>query len=180
MVFYYKMWDLVKEKGISHNELSILAGVSKATLTKMRKDQYVSLESLDKIRGVLGCKFEDMISSEPPSKNSVSNIKTTTDSMQHFSKALSTYIQQTGITVSQISKITGVSVNTVKSIIDGNNSSAYTVLKMMKLGQGFCELLDNNTVETSINDISLRKNNDDFRELQIKKDIEKKKAGLYR
>ena len=66
MVYYYKLWNLLKEKGISQKEIANRTGVSSATLAKMRKGEYVSLEVIDKIGDELGCTIEDLLTSTPP------------------------------------------------------------------------------------------------------------------
>ena len=51
------MWSLMKDKNVTQRELANGTGVSTATLTKMRKGEYVSLEVIDKIRMFLNCDF---------------------------------------------------------------------------------------------------------------------------
>ena len=43
MVFYHKLWNPVQKRGISQKGLSKRTGASSATLTKMRKGEYVRL-----------------------------------------------------------------------------------------------------------------------------------------
>lgn len=46
MFYFYKLWDLIDERGISQNSLVKLTGLSSATLSKMRADKAISLEAL--------------------------------------------------------------------------------------------------------------------------------------
>lgn len=75
MVYYHKMWSLMKDKNVTQRELANGTGVSTATLTKMRKGEYVSLEVIDKIRMFLNCDFEDLITSTPPNDTTIIAIR---------------------------------------------------------------------------------------------------------
>ncbi len=52
MVYYHKLWAKMSENALAQKALAARTGVSSATLTKMRKEEYVSLEVFDKIREV--------------------------------------------------------------------------------------------------------------------------------
>ena len=60
-VSYKKLWKLLIDKVIKKKELSSMAGVSPATITKMGKGGHVTTEVLVKICSALGCKVEDII-----------------------------------------------------------------------------------------------------------------------
>ena len=60
-VSYKKLWKLLIDKDIKKKDLSAMAGVSPATITKMGKGGHVSTEVLVKICSALGCKVEDII-----------------------------------------------------------------------------------------------------------------------
>lgn len=60
--FSYKpLWKLLIDAGMSKQELRLKTGISSATLTKLNKGQYVSMEVLDKICQLLDCRIEDVI-----------------------------------------------------------------------------------------------------------------------
>ena len=60
-VSYKKLWKLLIDKDIKKKDLSSMAGVSPATITKMGKGGHVTTEVLVKICSALGCKVEDII-----------------------------------------------------------------------------------------------------------------------
>ena len=60
-VSYKKLWKLLFDKDIKKKDLSSMAGVSPATITKMGKGGHVTTEVLVKICSALGCKVEDII-----------------------------------------------------------------------------------------------------------------------
>ena len=60
-VSYKKLWKLLIDKEIKKKDLSAMAGVSPATITKMGKGGHVTTEVLVKICSALGCKVEDII-----------------------------------------------------------------------------------------------------------------------
>lgn len=60
-VSYKKLWKLLIDKDIKKKDLSSMACVSPATITKMGKGGHVTTEVLVKICSALGCKVEDII-----------------------------------------------------------------------------------------------------------------------
>ena len=60
-VSYKKLWKLLIDKDIKKKDLSAMAGVSPATITKMGKSGHVTTEVLLKICHALNCKIEDII-----------------------------------------------------------------------------------------------------------------------
>ena len=58
---YKNLWKLLIDKDIKKKDLSSMAGVSPATITKMGKGGHVTTEVLVKICSALGCKVEDII-----------------------------------------------------------------------------------------------------------------------
>ena len=60
-VSYKKLWKLLIDKDIKKKDLSAMAGVSPATITKMGKGGHVTTEVLVKICSAPGCKVEDII-----------------------------------------------------------------------------------------------------------------------
>lgn len=64
-IYYHKLWELLKHNQITQKELVSELNISTATLTKLRKNKSVSLETLDQIREYLECDFGDIITSVP-------------------------------------------------------------------------------------------------------------------
>ena len=60
-VTYKKLFHLLIDRGIQAAELTEQAGFSANILTRLRRDQYVSLESIEKICSALGCKVDDIL-----------------------------------------------------------------------------------------------------------------------
>ena len=62
---YYKLLDLLNRKGIGKTELRKKIDISSATLAKISKHEYVSLEVIDKICKVLECQPGDILKYQP-------------------------------------------------------------------------------------------------------------------
>ena len=60
-VSYKKLWKLLIDKDIKKKDLSSMAGVSPATITKMGKGGHVTTEVLLKICTALNCSIEDVM-----------------------------------------------------------------------------------------------------------------------
>lgn len=60
-VDYKKLWILLIEKGITKPQLRQMASLSPATLTKLNKNEYVSLDILTRICKVLECNIGDIM-----------------------------------------------------------------------------------------------------------------------
>ena len=65
-VNYKKLWILLIEKHITKVQLRKSAKLSPATLTKLNKNEYVSMEILTRICGVLRCDIGDIVEVELP------------------------------------------------------------------------------------------------------------------
>ena len=60
-VTYKKLFHLLIDRGISTSELTEQAGFSANILTRLRRDQYVSLDSIEKICLALNCIVDDVL-----------------------------------------------------------------------------------------------------------------------
>lgn len=60
-VDYKKLWILLIEKNITKPQLRKIANLSPATLTKLNKNEYVSMEILTRICKVLECNIGDIV-----------------------------------------------------------------------------------------------------------------------
>lgn len=60
-VSYNKLWKLLIDKKMSSAELRRKAGISPNTLTKLKKDEEVTLSVLGKICSTLGTDFGEII-----------------------------------------------------------------------------------------------------------------------
>ena len=60
-VSYKKFFHLLIDRGIQTSDLIEQAGFSANILTRMRREQYISLESIEKICLALKCKTDDIL-----------------------------------------------------------------------------------------------------------------------
>ena len=63
MSFTYKpLWKLLIDKNMTKKALMQLTGISKSTMDKMYREEYVALSVLDRICSQLQCDISDVIS----------------------------------------------------------------------------------------------------------------------
>lgn len=60
-VSYKKLWKLIIDKDMTNVEVRKAANVGPSTFSKMKKNEYVTLEVLDKICEVLDCEIGDIV-----------------------------------------------------------------------------------------------------------------------
>ena len=60
-VTYTKLWKLLLDKKMKRTDLKSIAGISSSTLAKLGKDEYVSLESIEKICYALDCNIDQIV-----------------------------------------------------------------------------------------------------------------------
>lgn len=58
---YNKLWKLLIDKKMNKTQLRQSAKITTNAMSKMAKDEPVTLETLEKICGVLDCKIEDIV-----------------------------------------------------------------------------------------------------------------------
>lgn len=59
-VSYKKLWKLLIDKGYNKTKLRT-AGIHPTTIAKMGRDEYVTMDVLDKICDILDCDYGDII-----------------------------------------------------------------------------------------------------------------------
>ena len=64
-VSYKKLWKILIDKDIKKKDLSNMAGISPATITKMGKNGHVTTEVLVKICTALDCQIDDIMEVVP-------------------------------------------------------------------------------------------------------------------
>ena len=67
-VSYKKLFHLLIDRNMTAAELQKKAGYSANISTRLRNNTYVSLESIEKICGVLKCNMDDIIEFVPNEK----------------------------------------------------------------------------------------------------------------
>ena len=72
-VTYKKLFHLLIDRGMSPAELAEQAGFSANILTRLRRDQYVSLDSIEKICFVLNCRVDDILEFQSPEQKRTDN-----------------------------------------------------------------------------------------------------------
>lgn len=68
-VSYKKLFHMLIDRDISAAQLQKQAGYSANISTRLRNNSYVSLESMEKICRVLGCKVDDIVKFIPDEKS---------------------------------------------------------------------------------------------------------------
>ena len=70
-VSYKKLFHMLIDRNMTAAELQKEAGYSANISTRMRRDEYVSLESMEKICRVLNCRIDDIVEFLPEPNQSV-------------------------------------------------------------------------------------------------------------
>lgn len=60
-VNYKKLFHLMIEKDVSNSDLQRMAGFSGNILTRLKRNRYVSLESIERICNVMECGVDDIL-----------------------------------------------------------------------------------------------------------------------
>lgn len=60
-VSYIKLFHMMLDRKITNVQLKDMAGVSANIITRLKRDEYVSIESIEKICKALGCGVDDIL-----------------------------------------------------------------------------------------------------------------------
>ena len=60
-ISYNKLWKLLIDKGMNKTQLKDAAGLSSSTISKMEKNEQVSMDSMLKICKTLNCDIGDIV-----------------------------------------------------------------------------------------------------------------------
>lgn len=60
-VDYVRLWKLLLDKGMKRTDLKAEAGISSNILAKLGKNEYVSMETMEKLCTSLECNIEDIM-----------------------------------------------------------------------------------------------------------------------
>ena len=60
-VSYKKLLHLLVERGIEPSEIAEMSGFSANIMTRIKRNQYISLESVEKLCHVLNCTVDEII-----------------------------------------------------------------------------------------------------------------------
>ena len=72
-VSYRKLFHLMIDKGMSNAELMEKAGFSANIITRLKRDHYVALDSIEKICYALDCGVDDILEFIPDEKENGHN-----------------------------------------------------------------------------------------------------------
>jgi DNA-binding Xre family transcriptional regulator len=61
MVSYKKLWQLVVEKDVKWETIKNDLNMSSQTIAKLNKNEYVSLQTLDKLAEYFNCQIGDLV-----------------------------------------------------------------------------------------------------------------------
>ena len=61
MIIYDKLWETMKEKGISQYALIKKHNISPAQITRLKRNESVSTHTIDIFCDILECKVEDIM-----------------------------------------------------------------------------------------------------------------------
>lgn len=60
MIVYTKLWETLKKRGLSQYKLINVYGISTGQLDRLRKNESVSTNTLDKLCDILDCSLHDI------------------------------------------------------------------------------------------------------------------------
>ncbi len=60
-ISYNKLWKLLIDKDMNKTQLGIASGVSSSTISKLGKNEQISMDSIMKICKVLDCNIGDIV-----------------------------------------------------------------------------------------------------------------------
>lgn len=136
-VYYYKLWKLLKERGISKSELACATKLTKTPLRNMQNGGSVSVETLDRICDYLTCDFGDIITNIPEEPIPISTPEHSVFDNNIVRALLVEHMNEHELTLSMVCSITTISINTLKSFLNGNDISHKTYTKLLALGKDF-------------------------------------------
>ena len=142
-VYYYKLWLLLREKGINQKKFTELTGLSTATIFQMKRDEYVSLPVLDRITKVLNCDYGDIITNTEIKTNQdgYQSVVVLVKSREVILEELQKYMKENELSMSDVVEATGLSLNTLKKFLRGENISQNSYYKLLRLGSEFCKAI---------------------------------------
>ena len=65
MIPYNKLWETMKERGITQYDLYTFHNVNRSQLDRLRKNKNVEVSTIDKLCNILGCRVEDIMEHIP-------------------------------------------------------------------------------------------------------------------
>ena len=60
MIVYTRLWETMKEKNITKSQLVGKHGLSPSLITRLKRNQSITMETLNTLCKILDCKIEDI------------------------------------------------------------------------------------------------------------------------
>ena len=60
MIIFNRLWDIMKEKGVSTYQLREKCGIDSKTVRRLRANENIETKTLDKLCAALNCRLEDI------------------------------------------------------------------------------------------------------------------------
>ncbi len=61
MILYDKLWDTMKQRGVTQYMLIKQYGISPAQITRLKRNESVSIHTIDTFCKILKCRVEDIM-----------------------------------------------------------------------------------------------------------------------
>ena len=61
MIIFDKLWDVMKEKGVSTYQLREKCGIDSKTIRRLRANENIETKTLDKLCKALDCSLDDIV-----------------------------------------------------------------------------------------------------------------------
>ena len=68
MIEYNRLWETMKSKGITQYSLITKHSFSPSQITRLKRNEYVSTHTIDRLCEILDCRVEDIMEYKGPSK----------------------------------------------------------------------------------------------------------------
>ena len=60
MIVYNRLWETMKRKGITKYYLTAKCGFSPSMITRLKRNQSVTIDTIDRLCRILDCNIEDI------------------------------------------------------------------------------------------------------------------------
>lgn len=60
MIVYDRLWETMKKKGITKYYLTVKCGLSPSLMTRLKRNQSVTMETINTLCQILDCEIEDI------------------------------------------------------------------------------------------------------------------------
>ena len=150
-ISYYGLWRLMSERQLSQKALERECCIHPNTFTKMRNGQPVSMDVIMRLCEYFECDFSDLISRYAPVETLDASrwiLERRADALKGAIRdAVREYMENNSLSIRDVHDMTGLAVNTIKSVLREGRVSSMTAMKLNKLGAGYVELSNRHLLE---------------------------------